>query len=120
MTSDTTENETRAAMLWRGLNACAALNKEITLRTVTHWLEYHGAGSPDVPLMQDRVRDDAKLWATSAQQAELEAYLAACVMELEKSPLTQRAAKRIAALGFKAMDAETKERFKAWVQGGNT
>lgn len=118
--TDTTEDEHRAAMLWRGLNACRGLDSELTIRTVTHWLEYHGAGSPDVPLMQERVRDDAKHWASSAQQAELEAYLAACVMILEKSPLTQRAAKRIAVVGFKAMDAETRERFKAWVQGGNT
>lgn len=109
-------DEDRAAFLWRGLNACAGLNKEITLRTVTHWLEYHGAGSPDVPLMQERVRDDAKLWAAAAQQAELEAYLAAAVMELERSALTIKAAKRVAALGFKAMDAETKEKFKAWAE----
>lgn len=108
-------DEDRAGFLWRGLNACAALDSDITLRTVTHWLEYHGAGSPDVPLMHERIRDDAKMWATSAQQAELEAYVAAAVMELERSPLTIKAAKRIAALGFKAMDAETKDKFKAWV-----
>lgn len=108
-------DEDRAAFLWRGLNACAGLDKDITFRTVTHWLEFHGAGFPDVPLMQERVRDDAKLWAASAQQAELEAYLAASVMELEKSPLTQRAIKRVAAWAFRAMDAETQQKFKEWV-----
>ncbi len=108
-------DEQRAEHLWRALNACASLDKDLTITTVTHWLEYHGAGSPDVPLMHERVRDDARLWATSANQTELEAYIAAAVMELEASPITGKAAKRLAALGFKSMDAETKGKFKDWV-----
>lgn len=108
-------DDERAAHLWRGLNVCRSMAPDIAVATVTHWLEYHGAGSPDVPLMQERVRDDASFWAASAHQVELEAYLAAALMELEKSPLTIRAAKRLAALGFKAMDAETQEKFKTWV-----
>lgn len=114
MTQEMTD-ENRASHLWRALSACRELSGELTIATVTHWLEYHGAGSPDVPLMHERVRDDARLWASSAHQSELEAYLAACVMELEKSPLTNRAAKRLAAMGFKQMGAEDQEKFKAWV-----
>lgn len=101
-------------MLWRGLNACAGLNPGLTSTVVTHWIEHHGAGVPDVPLMQDGIRDDAKLWAASAHQAELEVYLAACVMELERSPLTDRAIKRIAAWAFRAMDTETRHKFREW------
>jgi hypothetical protein len=108
-------NDERASHLWRSLSACRELNADVTIATVTHWLEYHGAGSPDVPLMQERVRDDAKFWASCAQQFELEAYLAASLMELNRSPLSIRAAKRLAALAFKAMDAETQEQFKEWV-----
>lgn len=108
-------NEERAAHLWHGLNDCARIEKGITVATVTHWLEYHGAGFPDVPLMQERVRDDAKLWAVSASQAELEAYVAAGVMELEKSPLPARAAKRLAALAWKNMGADDRAKFKEWI-----
>ena len=110
-------NEDRAEHLWRALNACRGLDPELTITTVTHWLEHHGAGSPDVPLMQERVRDDAKLWAMAASQAELEAYVAAAVMELEDAPITGKAAKRLAALAWKRMDAEARVGFLKWVDG---
>lgn len=109
-------DEQRAAHLWNGLNDCARIERGITVATVTHWLEYHGAGFPDVPLMQERVRDDAKLWAASASQAELEAYVAAGIMELEKSLLTARALKRLAALAWKNMSAEDRSKFKEWIE----
>jgi hypothetical protein len=108
-------NEERAEHLWRGLNTCAGLDRALTITTVTHWLEHHGAGSPDVPLMQERVRDDAKLWAMSASQAELEAYVAAAVMELEKAPITGKAMKRLAALAWKGMNAEARTGFRNWI-----
>ncbi len=67
--------------------------------------------------MQERVRDDAKLWAMAASQAELEAYVAAAVMELEGAPITGKAAKRLAALAWKRMDAEARVGFLKWVDG---
>ena len=102
--------------LWRLLSACAGLDRDVTIATVTHWLEYHGAGFPDVALFQERIRDDAKLWAASASQQELEAYLAAAVLEMERSPITDRAAKRLAALGVKHMSAESLLKFREWVR----
>lgn len=105
----------RAEHLWRALSACASLDRDITIATVTHWLEHHGAGSPDVPLMQERIRDDAKLWAAAATQAEMEAYVAAAVLEMERSAITNRAAKRLAALGFKSMTSEDRASFRNWV-----
>lgn len=112
-------NEDRAEHLWRALSACAGLDRELTVATVTHWLEYHGAGLPDVPLMQERLRDDARMWAASATQEELIAYVAAGVMELEKTPLTDRAAKRLAATGYGHMNAESRAGFMAWVEKQN-
>lgn len=112
--SNLTDNE-RAGLMWSGLNDCKNLNGNLTISTVTHWLEFHGAGYPDVPFMQERVRDDAKLWASCSHQFELEAYLAASLVELEKSGLTDRAAKRLAALAFKSMSPETKLKFKEWI-----
>lgn len=105
----------RAALLWEGLNCCMALSGEVAVSTVTHWLEYHGAGYPDVSLMGQRARDDASMWAASSHQTELEAYLAASLIALEKSPLTDRAAKRMGAMAFKNMNAESRANFKKWI-----
>lgn len=112
----TISQEQAGYALWRGLDDCHSLNSDTTLLTVTHWLEYRGAGFPDVPLMHERAREDAKLWAASAQQHELEAYLAAAVMALESSSITKGAAKRLAAMGYKNMDPETRVKFKEWVE----
>jgi hypothetical protein len=108
-------SEERASILWTALNECLAGDPDVTMATVTHWLEHHGADFPQVALMQETVRSDAKLWATSATQTELEAYTAAAVMELEASPITNKAAKRLAALGFNRMNAESKAKFREWV-----
>ena len=114
MTAPTPQQDA-AYMLWSGLDDCLAINRGTTITTVTHWIENRGAGYPDVPLMMERTRDDATFWASCAHQFELEAYVAAGVMQLENSPITGKAAKRLAAMGFKAMDTETRESFKKWV-----
>lgn len=105
----------RAGALWQGLNDCRALDDDLTVTTVTHWLEYHGAGYPDVALFQEKIRDDARFWAASAHQAELEAYMAAAIAELEASSLTRKAMKRLAALAWRRMAAEDKAKFKEWI-----
>lgn len=112
-------DEDRVGHLWRALNACKELNADLTIATVTHWLEHHGAGYPDVAMSQERVRDDAKFWSISASQAELQAYLAASLVELERSPLTVRAAKRLAALGVNNLDAVALDGFKEWLRKRN-
>ena len=108
-------DEDRAAFLWHALNECLRKDRSLTLRTITHWLEFHGAGMPQVALMQERVRDDAQLWAMSAQQIELETYTAAAVVVLENSPLPERAAKRIAAWAYKTMSEQSREAFREWM-----
>lgn len=110
-----TDDATFAQNMWHGLNDCLNADRDIAIATATHWLEYHGAGFPDVPLMQERVRDDAKLWAASASQVELEAYVAAAVVELESAPITGRAMKRLAAMAWKRMDAEARAGFRNWI-----
>ena len=107
----------RAGALWTGLNDCMAQDRGITMQTVTHWLEHHGAGFPDVPLMQERIREDASLWAASASQVELETYAAAAIMEMEKTPILNRAAKRLAALSYRAMNVVDQDKFKKWIEG---
>lgn len=109
-------DEDRAAYLWRGLNACIGLDPKLTIATVTHWLEHHGARMPDVADMDERTREQAKFWAASANQQELEVYLVACVMEIERTPITDRAAKRLGAFAYRIMDLPSKDAFGEWVK----
>lgn len=84
--------------------------------TVTHWLERNGAGCPDVPLLAEKVRDDAAIWAACAHQAEMEAYLTAALSGLERSVITDRAARRMAALGYRTMAPDDRLKFIEWVE----
>ena len=84
------------------------------------FLDTYGSGAPDVPMIEERVRDDAKMWAACAQPHELEAYLVAAIMELDKSPLVDKQVKRLAATTFNRMDADDRERFLAWAKKQTT
>lgn len=108
-------DQDRADFLWRALSACKELKPEITIATVTHWLEHHGAGFPDTPLMQERIRSDAKFWAAAATQDELEAYVVAAVIEMERSLVTEKTLKRLAALAWKNMNIKSREGFRNWI-----
>lgn len=108
-------DEERAEHLWRGLTACAGLDPKLTVATVTHWLEHHGARMPEVAGMDERTREQARFWAASANQQELEVYLVACVMEMERTPITDRAAKRLGAFAYRIMNAVTKDAFATWI-----
>lgn len=110
------EDQRKAETLWKGLNELLSQDRDLTLKTVSTWLEHHGAGSPDVAFLQERVRDDAKLWAMAAQPYELEAYVAAGVVELERSPIANRALKRLAALAYRGMDASSQMAFLEWTR----
>lgn len=108
-------DEERAEHLWRGLSACMGLDPKLTVATVTHWLEHHGARMPDVAGMDERTREQARFWAATANQQELEVYLVACVMELEYTPITNRAAKRLGAFAYRMMNLPTQEAFAEWI-----
>ena len=109
----TVEGE-RAEILYGFLDRSRAVMGEWVAVVVTHWLERNGAGCPDVPLLQEKVREDAQLWAGCAHQAELEAYLSAALGEMEKSVLTTKAAKRLAALSYKSLSPEDRLAFIQW------
>lgn len=109
----TVEGE-RAEILFNLLNRMKATMGEWVAVVVTHWLERNGAGCPDVPLLQERVREDAQLWAGLAHQAELEAYASAAIGELEKTVVTQKAAKRLVALGYKSLSPSDRAAFIEW------
>ena len=109
----TAEGE-RAEILYDFLDRSKALMGQWAAVTAAHWLERNGAGCPDVPLLQEKVREDAQLWAGCAHQAELEAYLSAALGEMEKSVLTTKAAKRLAALSYKSLSPEDRAAFIEW------
>ena len=109
----TVEGE-RAEILYNLLNRMKATMGEWVAVVVTHWLERNGAGCPDVPLLQEKLRDDAQAWAGCAHQAELEAYLSAALGEMEKTVLTEKSAKRLAALSFKSLSPDRRAAFIEW------
>jgi hypothetical protein len=82
----------------------------------THWLDRNGAGCPDVPLMAEKVREDAAFWASCAHQAELEAYAVASITALEKTVVTENAAKRLAATAYKTLTPESRLAFIKWAE----
>lgn len=108
-------DEERAGLLWEGLNDCAALDKRIAVATVSHWLEHHGAGYPDVPLIEEKVRDDARFWASCAQQHELEAYVAAGIAEMENAPMTEKQLRRLLAVAYRRLSPEGRIAAKKWM-----
>lgn len=103
-------------LVYRLLNTAKRNIGEWAAVAVTHWLENNGAGCPDVPLMQEKIRDDAALWAGCAHQAEMEAYLSACLTSLEKSVLTEKAAKRLAATAYKSLTPNDRLAFLQWAE----
>lgn len=109
----TTEGE-RAEILYGFLDRSRAVMGEWVAVVLTHWLERNGAGCPDVPLLQEKLRDDAQMWAGCAHQAELEAYLSAALGEMEKTVLTEKAAKRLVALSFKSLSPDHRAAFIVW------
>lgn len=111
MTSDE-----RAYLLWHGLNDCAALDRTAAVSTVTAWLEHHGAGVPDVTLMQETMRRDALFWSELATPEELEAYAVAAITSLGNTPLTAKQVKRLAAMSWRRMNAQDRAAFKEWIE----
>lgn len=108
-------DDQRAESLWHGLNACKAINADLTIQTITHWLEYHGAGNPIVKLFIELLNADARFWASAATPAEREAYLKAILLHGQLSAASETAAKRIVAICWQVMTDESKNRFRAWI-----
>lgn len=101
--------------MWRGLSSCIRADRSVALTTVSHWLEHHGAGYPEVPFLPEKIRDDARFWSLCAVQHELEAYIAAAITALDRSELTDRQSKRLAAASWKQMTPTSKEAFREWI-----
>lgn len=112
-------SEELASLLWHGLNDCAALDKIVAVGTASAWLEYHGAGVPDVPLMQEQVRRDAMFWADIAGPTELEAYAVASITALGTTPLTAKQIKRLAAMSWRRMSQQDRAAFKEWIESND-
>lgn len=108
--------EFAASVAGRALLEAARMDRRGAFAAIQAFVDIHGAGYPDVPMFPEQVRAEAVLWASAAHQAELEAYLVAALTELEESPLTRKAAKRLAALAWRRMGPEGQEAFKGWIE----
>lgn len=102
--------------MWQGLSDCASLDRRDAICTVTAWLEYHGAGYPDVPLIQQQVRKDAAFWVELATPDELSAYYLAASIKLRETPLTTKQTKLMLADCFKRLSKKDKEGFIEWAK----
>lgn len=114
MAGNTTEAAARHAL--SGLFEASRGSRQGATIAALAFLDAHSAGTPDVDVYLDKVRDDARFWAWTAHQAELEVYLVAAIMALDDGPILKRAAKRLAALGWQKMDASDRAAFLAWVE----
>lgn len=109
------QQEVAATIALRGILRAAKTSPRGAAAGAAAYIEEHGAGVPEVDFWaKDCPRENAKYWASIANQTELEAFLVAAVMEMERSPILVRAAKRLAALGFQNMDAVDRAAFLAW------
>lgn len=103
-----------AAACWQELSAGLRWDRKTALSTVTAWLEHHGAEMPEAPLMHERIRHDARMWADCATPHELEAYVVAGVSELGQTPLTEKQMKRLIANIWRRMPEDVRADFIKW------
>lgn len=97
------------------IDVLANQDKDAVAAICLCFLEENSAGYPEIPLFQEQSRADARFWADTAHQAELEAYMVASIDALATSSLTHKQIKRLAAMAFNRMDADTKTAFKEWI-----
>lgn len=113
MQTDPTE---AASLLWHGLNDCANLDRTTAIAAVSSWLDFHGAGCPDVPLLREKVRQDAIFWADLASPDELAAYFLASGATLRNTPLGQKQTKIILAEMFTRLSVDDRNAFMKWAE----
>lgn len=118
MTTETKDGENieQAAAAYAGehLILAARGSRRGAVAAALAFLDQDGAGLPDVPLFDEKVRAEASLWSSLATQHELEAYVVAGIMELESAPMTSKALKRLAAFTFRRMSAQDRAAFLGW------
>lgn len=82
-----------------------------TVAMLAALLDDLGAGSPSVPLLMDRVRDDAQFWAECATPIEVEAYTAAGLQAISRGAFCIAARKRLLIALWNSMTPADKRSF---------
>lgn len=80
------------------------------------FIDDQSAGYPDVPLFAEKVRTEAAYWSECAAPHELEAYIVAAIAALSDSPVLDKQLRKLAAVSYGRMSAETKAKFLEWAQ----
>ena len=110
-----TTNHVHAKIIWDSLNDFAdAADKSVLCATIGEWLNFHGAGSPDVPLFEEHARRDAMFWVELANHNELSAYFLASAMKLRDDPMTIKQTKIMLAECFRRLGPDDRKAFTEW------
>lgn len=110
-----TNEEHAATIALQALINAQGIDGRGAMIAAASYIEQYGAGYPDVPLMTEQVRSDARFWADCAAPHELEAYTVASVAALDESPLLDTQLRKLAAIAYGRMKPETKQKFKDWI-----
>lgn len=106
-----------AEQVWSCLNIYSREDRDMTVAMATAWLDQNGAGHPDVPLFQEKVRSDALFWAEVASPGELEAYVVAGIDRMKGTVFGGRQMKRLAGTVWRRMSPGERAEFMEWIMG---
>jgi hypothetical protein len=110
-------HQTHAKIIWDGLNDMAeVVDKDVVNATIGQWSDYHCAGFPDQPLIQQQVRQDAMFWAELANHDERAAYFLASATKLREDPMTTKQTKIMLAECFRRLSPDDKANFIEWAE----
>lgn len=101
--------ETLGAVVMR----CDALDHRVTVAMLAAMAEELGSGTPDVLLMHEKARDDARWWADYATPVEVEAYTAAGLQAISRGGFCIAARKRLLIMLWNSMSPDDKRGFLA-------
>jgi hypothetical protein len=119
--SDVTE-DVRAEVAFseaiRHIVACAKASPDGAMMACQAWIETHGAGIPQVALIAESARSEARFWADTASPIELECYMVAAVDRLASlaSMAHGRQIKRLIAALWARMSPDERKGFLLWVK----
>jgi hypothetical protein len=104
-----------AQIIWDSLSDMAVVaDKDVVGATIAQWVDAHGAGFPDAPLIQHQVRQDAMYWADLANHDERQAYFLASATKLRDDPMTTKQTKIMLAECFQRLTPEDQTAFAEW------
>ena len=112
-----TPPETSCTYALTHLQRAIDANADGAMMAVLACMEQFGAGYPQVALLQEEARSDARFWAETASPIELECYMLAASDRLKdlSGMFHSRQIKRLVAALWHRMSPDEKDAFRNWV-----